>query len=117
MKTTTKAKTMEAEGAAKGDLADTEASLAEDEKFLKDLDAECKTKSFDYEQRQIVREGEIEAIGKAIEIMDGDTVAGANEHTMLMQKKAMSLVQLRSAARNPVQDAVANFLQQQADKT
>jgi len=84
---------------------------------LADLDSECKTKSFDYEQRQIVREGEIEAIGKAIEIMSGDDVAGANEHTSFVQKKAVSLVQLRSATRNPVQDAVANFLQQQADKT
>merc|ERR1719379_290764 len=54
MKETTKAKTIEAEGAAKGDLADTQASLAEDEKFLADLDSQCKTKSFDYEQRQIV---------------------------------------------------------------
>merc|ERR1719261_472534 len=117
MKETTKAKTIEAEGAAKGDLADTQASLAEDEKFLADLDSECKTKSFDYEQRQIVREGEIEAIEKAIDIMAGGAVAGANEHTMLVQTKKVSLVQLRSSSRNPVQDAVANFLQQQADKT
>merc|ERR1719310_1462161 len=117
MKTTTKAKTIEAEGAAKGDLADTQASLAEDEKFLADLDSECKTKSFDYEQRQIVREGEIEAIEKAIEIMSGGEVASANSYTMLVQKKKVSLVQLRSSVRNPVQDAVANFLQQQADKT
>merc|ERR1719231_583137 len=116
MKTTTKAKTIEAEAAAKGDLADTSASLAEDEKFLKDLDSQCKTKSFDYEQRQIVREGEIEAIDKAIEIMGGDAVAAANAKTLFVQKKT-SLVQLRSAVRNPVQDAVANFLQQQADKT
>merc|ERR1719281_393375 len=117
MKTTTKAKTIEAESAAKGDLADTSASLAEDEKFLEDLDSECKTKSFDYGQRQIVRAGEIEAIEKAIEIMSGDAVAGANEHTMFVQTKKVSLVQLRSSVRNPVQDAVANFLQQQADKT
>merc|ERR1719310_2658528 len=115
MKTTTKAKTLEAEATAKGDLADTQASLAEDEKFLSDLDTECKTKSFDYEQRQIVREGEIEAIEKAIEIMSGDEVAGANAYT-LIQKKT-SLAQLRSATRNPVQDAVAAFLQEQADKT
>merc|ERR1719191_904953 len=96
MKTTTKAKTLELEAESKGDLADTEASLAEDEKFLADLDSECKQKSFDFEQRQIVREGEIEAIGKAIEIMSGDEVAGANQHTMLIQK-SVSLAQLRSS--------------------
>merc|ERR550514_1621509 len=83
MKTTTKGKTLEAEASAKGDKADTEASLAEDEKFLSDLDTDCKQKSFDYEQRQIVREGEIEAIDKAIGIMSGDDVAGANQHTAL----------------------------------
>jgi len=115
MKETTKSKTLEAEAGAKGDKADTEASLAEDEKFLADLDAECKSKSFDYEQRQIVREGEIEAIDKAIGIMSGDDVAGANAYTMV--QKSTSLAQLRSATRNPVQDAVAAFLQQQADKT
>merc|ERR1719298_345559 len=101
MKTTTKAKTLEAEAEAKGDLADTSASLAEDEKFLADLDAECKQKSFDFEQRQIVREGEIEAIGKAIDIMSGDAVAGANAHTMFVQipKKGSSFAQLRSRSK------------------
>merc|ERR1719310_1990847 len=120
MKTTTKAKTLEAEAAAKGDFADTEASLAEDKKYLADLDSECKQKSFDFEQRQIVREGEIEAIGKAIEIMSGDAVAGANALTLTQiknMKKSSSLVQLRSRASTPVQDSVAAFLQQQADKT
>lgn len=121
MKTTTKAKTLEAEAEAKGDLADTQASLAEDEKFLADLDSECKQKSFDYEQRQIVRDGEIDAIDKAIGIMSGEDVAGANEHTalpFLIQKSSKtSLAQLRSQSKSPVQDAVAAFLQQQADKT
>jgi len=115
MKTTTKGKTLEAEAEAKGDLSDTEASLAEDEKFAADLDSECKTKSFDFEQRQIVRQGEIDAIGKAIEIMSGDDVAGANALTLT--QKRVSLAQLRSSTSSPVQEAVANFLQQQADKT
>merc|ERR1719201_1717802 len=121
MKETTKAKTLEAEAEAKGDLADTQASLAEDEKFLADLDSECKQKSFDYEQRQIVRDGEIDAIDEAIGIMSGEDVAGANEHTalpFLIQKSSKTcLAQLRSQSKSPVQDAVAAFLQQQADKT
>jgi len=115
MKTTTKAKTLEAEAEAKGDLADTEASKAEDEKFATDLDTECKTKSFDFEQRQIVRQGEIDAIGKAIEIMSGDAVAGANAYTLI--QKRTSLAQLRSSTTSPVQEAVSNFLQEQAEKT
>jgi len=115
MKTTSLTKTKEAKAGAEGDLGDTTASLKEDEKFLADLDSECKTKSFDYEQRQIVRQGEIDAIKKAIEIMDGGDVAAANSLTLVQKKTA--LVQLRSSVRNPVQDAVANFLQSQADKT
>merc|ERR1719262_667853 len=98
MKTATKAKTLEAEAQAKGDKGDTEASLAEDEKFLADLNSECEQKSFDYEQRQIVRQGEIDAIDKAIGIMSGDDVAGANQHTSFVQK-ATSLAQLRSQSR------------------
>merc|ERR1719399_1064654 len=122
MKETTKAKTLEAEAEAKGDLSDTSASLAEDEKFLADLDSECKQKSWDFEQRQLVRQGEIEAIEKAIEIMSGDAVAGANAHTMFVQtgSKGSSFAQLRSRSSSKdssVQDAVASFLQQQADKT
>merc|ERR1719440_308399 len=67
-KESTKATRTEDGAEAKGDLADTSASLAEDEKYLADLNKECETKSFDYQQRQIVRQGEIEAIMKAIEI-------------------------------------------------
>jgi hypothetical protein len=117
MKETTKAKTLEDEAEAKGDLADTEASLAEDEKFLADLNSECEQKSFDFEQRQIVRQGEIDAINKAIEIMSGDAVAGANALTLIQKKKSTSLVQLRSSQDSTVQEAVASFLQQKADQT
>merc|ERR1719506_2587952 len=66
--------------AAEGDLADTKATLAEDQKFLKDLESGCESKSVDYEKRQVLRAGEIEAIKKAIEIMSSDKVAGGTQH-------------------------------------
>lgn len=104
----------------KGDLADTQAALAEDEKFLADLNAECEQKSFDYNARQTVRAGEIEAIGKAIEIMTDPSVTGAaDKHLSLAQvKQAVSLVQLRSSAtvQYNVQAAAANFLYERAGK-
>merc|ERR1719454_814026 len=78
----------------KGDLADTQAALAEDEKFLHDLNAECEQKSFDYQARQTVRQGEIEAIGKAIEIMSSPEVAAGAAHTLLQKGARTALVQL-----------------------
>lgn len=117
-KKSTKATRLEDAAEAKGDLADTQAALAEDEKFLADLNSECEQKSFDYEQRQIVRKGEIEAIGKAIEIMSSPEVASGAAHTMLTQTwvppAGVSLAQLRSSDQSSKQADVANFLQQRA---
>merc|ERR1719473_2271929 len=96
MKEKTKATRLSDAAAAKGDLADTEAALAEDEKFLQDLNAECEQKSFDYQARQTVRQGEIEAIGKAIEIMSSPEVAAGAAHTLLQKGARTALVQLRS---------------------
>merc|ERR1719240_2499001 len=85
-KKSTKTTRLQDAAEAKGDLADTQAAVAEDSKFLADLNSECEQKTFDYEQRQIVRQGEIEAIGKAIEIMSSPEVASGAAHTMLMQQ-------------------------------
>merc|ERR1719197_724582 len=47
---------------AKGEKADTEATLAEDKKYLKELEIMCKTKTEEYESRQELRQGELDAI-------------------------------------------------------
>merc|ERR1719160_661942 len=85
-KKSTKATRLEDAAEAKGDLSNTESSVAEDEKFLHDLNAECEQKSWDFEQRQKVRTGEIEAIGKAVEIMSSPEVAAGATHTALPQQ-------------------------------
>merc|ERR1719213_646459 len=119
-KKSTKGTRLEDAAAAKGDLADTQAAVAEDTKFLADLNSECEQKTFDYEQRQIVRSGEIEAIGKAIEIMSSPEVASGATHTMLMQQilfgrpAPVSLAQLRSTDQSSKQQDVAAFLQQRS---
>merc|ERR1719281_1242015 len=66
--------------AAEGELADTTNGLTEDEKFLAELSAECEQKTADYQKRQEVRQEELDAIQKAIEIMSGDAVQGGSEH-------------------------------------
>jgi hypothetical protein len=116
-KKSTKATRLEDAAEAKGDLSNTEASVAEDTKFLEDLNAECEQKSWDFEQRQKVRTGEIEAIGKAIEIMSSPEVAGGAKHTALNQRSmsvGVSLAQLRSSGQSANQEAVAQFLQQRS---
>merc|ERR1719281_2247177 len=79
-KAATKAEREESKGEAMGDLADNENTLKEDSKFLSDLETECEEKAVDYEKRQVLRAGEIEALSKAIEIMSSDKVGGGTQH-------------------------------------
>merc|ERR1719146_29599 len=104
---------------ATGELADTEATLAEDEKFLAYLTAECEQKSVDFEARQKLRQEELDAIQEAIDIMSSDTVAGSGDKHLpgLVQKSASALVQLRSSAQSPIQKVVASFLRDKAQVT
>merc|ERR1719502_2587978 len=80
---------------AQGEKADTEQTLAEDEKYLAELRQMCKTKTAEFEQRQELRQGEQEAIGKAVEVLSGGAVSGAADKHLpgLVQK---SLAQLRN---------------------
>jgi hypothetical protein len=104
--------------AAEGDLADTKSSLAEDEKFLAEMTAECEQKEVDYNKRQEVRQEELDAIQKAIEIMAGDDVQGGSEHLPKFVQESTALVQLRSTTRQrEVQGVVANFLEEKAQST
>jgi len=103
-----------------GELADTQATLAEDKKFLADMTAECEQKATDFEGRQEVRQGEIEAINKAIEIMSSDEVSGAGAKHLpgLVQTSAkVSLAQLRSENRSPALGIAADFLRDRAART
>merc|ERR1719191_2004760 len=100
-----------------GELAQTNSDLSEDKKFLADLDLECRQKSVDFEKRQEMRQGELDAINKAIEIMTSDSVSGGTQHLDLHQKVgSASLAQLRIAAFSPIQANVADFLKSCADR-
>jgi len=78
-KSQAKSKAQQDAATAKGDLAATSAAKAADEKYLSDALAECKSKSSDFESRQVTRAGEIEAINKAIEIISSPEVSGAGQ--------------------------------------
>mmetsp|Transcript_16149 Transcript_16149/g.42688 ORF Transcript_16149/g.42688 Transcript_16149/m.42688 type:complete len:674 (+) Transcript_16149:69-2090(+) len=62
---------------AKGELAETKASKAADEELKAEIEATYKEKTAAYEQNQKVRADELEAIGKANEIIKGGAVAGS----------------------------------------
>jgi len=113
--TVEKAEKEQALADAKGEKAETEATLAEDEKYLAELRQMCKTKTAEFESRQELRQGEQDAIAKAVEILGGGAVSGAADKHLpgLMQT---SLAQLRNSAVSPLQSRVAAFLKDRATK-
>merc|ERR1719333_909326 len=84
-KTAFKAQREQESADAAQELSTTSKTLAEDTKYLSDLNTECEAKSVDFQQRQKTRQEEIEAINKAIEIMSSDDVAGGSQHISLVQ--------------------------------
>jgi len=79
-------------------------------------------KSQEFEARQALRAGELEAITKAMEIIASQTVAGAGEKYLpkdgsALVQRGSALSQLRSSQTSPLQKKMAIFLTQQAQKT
>merc|ERR1719223_1013076 len=93
-KSVLKAKRSKESAQAKSDLASTKKDLADDEKTLKDTQATFAAKSDQFKANQEVRKAELEAIGKAIEIISDPSVAGSyGNHINLAQKT--SFLQVR----------------------
>merc|ERR1719181_2126005 len=85
-KASMKAQRASESGAAKGKLAATKTALADDEKLTAEIASTYKAKSAQYAENQKVRKGELEALGKAIEIIADPSVAGSySEHVNLAQ--------------------------------
>merc|ERR1719482_1821536 len=118
-KTATK-KEMETKAAdAKGELASTQTTLAEDTKYLDDLKTTCAQKQSDFEARQKMRAEELTAIDQAIEIISSGSVAGSTGKHLpgfVQVRSASSLVQLRAGAKSPSQEEVAAYLAKQGQK-
>jgi len=114
-KSVLKAKRASESAKAKSDLASTKTDLAEDQKTLADMKTTFAAKTDQFKANQVVRKDELEAIGKAIEIISDPSVSSSySEHVNLAQVKT-SLLQVRSArARVSARQQVAAFLMKKA---
>ena len=101
---------MQAKADAEGTLEDTITTRDDDAKYLEDLVATCEQKAADFEQRQNLRAEELEAIGKAIEIVSSGAVKGnAEKHLPSLVQSMTGLMQLRADGRSPTQARVAAY--------
>jgi len=114
-----KAQRLEAAAKSKGDLEVTKNTKASDEKALSDTEVECDSKSKIFEENQVLRKGEIQAISKAAEILSSPDVSGsAEKHLPTMIQAAGSFAQLRSEGSKDGDSRrkAAAFLQSKARK-
>merc|ERR1712187_1043289 len=78
-KTTLRAETEQQKAEDEGEKQQTITDRNEDQSYLDDTKALCTTKTVDFEARQKLRQEELDAINKAIEIMSSDAVSGSGE--------------------------------------
>lgn len=117
-KKTQRAKTLQGKADASGDLTDTTSTREADDKYLRDLTSTCEMKASDFESRQQLREDEIRALSKAVDILSSAAVKGNAEKYLptLMQMRTKSasssvLGQLRASTNGQPQVRAAQYLQ------
>jgi len=119
-KTGIRAQTKEASAKAQGQLADTKKELEATKKFIVDMQATFAAKSATFAQNQEVREQELEALQKAIEIISNPAVAGSyGDHVQSalpqLAARGRSFLQTRSSRRRAsALDRAASLLRRRA---
>jgi len=116
LKSEAKAKQLQLKAERAGDLTDLVATKNADTTYLADLVATCEQKADDFAAKQALREEEIDAIGKALEIISSTAVSGNAEKHLpsLFQGVQVSLVQVRSQTDHNEQQQAASYLRRQA---
>merc|ERR1719473_1839300 len=114
-KSVLKAKRSKESAQAKSSLASTKNELADDEKTLADMKATFAAKSDQFKANQEVRKAELEAIGKAIEIISDPSVAGSyGKHVNFAQTRTSFLQMQSASSRAASRQRVVTFLQKKA---
>mmetsp|Transcript_44448 Transcript_44448/g.73896 ORF Transcript_44448/g.73896 Transcript_44448/m.73896 type:complete len:705 (-) Transcript_44448:46-2160(-) len=90
----------------KGDLSDTEKALAEDQKFLADLDTDCATKKEEHEANMKVRAEEQVALAETIKILNDDDALELFKKTL---PGASALVQVKVSVISQQKRALAQI--------
>jgi len=112
-KAETKATRSSESAKAKGDLADTKAALAADEKTLAEMTSIFTEKSAVFKENQKIRNLELEALKKAIEIISSPNVADSYAgHIKLAQTNFLQMAS--SSRRVLVKQRASDFLKQRA---
>ncbi|CAJ1455588.1 unnamed protein product [Effrenium voratum] len=113
------AKRRQDKASSEGELAETSQEKASDSKYSSDLQATCRQKAAAFDERQKLRKEEIEAIGKAQDIIASNVAGKAEQHLPSLLQRA-SLAFLRSEGGLSASAAgapeVARFLQQRASQ-
>merc|ERR1712156_1126555 len=89
------------------DLAETQATLAEDKAFLADLSKSCATKTSEWEARSKTRADELVALADTIKVLNDDDALELFKKTL--PSASASLIQLKtgsSTIRSQAMDAI-----------
>merc|ERR1711920_946703 len=82
----------------KEDLDDTQAALAEDQKFLADLEKSCATKTAEWDERSKTRAAELVALADTIKVLNDDDALELFKKTLPSASASLVQLQQRSTA-------------------
>jgi len=102
-----------------GELQETKEVKSSDQEYLDEITATCDQKATDFEARSKLRSEELEAIHKAVGIIDNDAVKGnEKKHLALAQVKSAhtALAHLRTSSHSPIAERISTFLQSEGKR-
>merc|ERR1740120_27876 len=98
----------------KEDVADTQATLAEDQAFLANLDKSCSTKTSEWEARSKTRAEELVALADTIKVLNDDDALELFKKTLPSPSASLLQVQAAAASRRDRALAAIRSSQQQS---
>jgi len=104
------AATRQAKAQAKQDLEDTRASLDADTAFLLDLQTRCTSMDKQWDQRQVSRQEELQAVAEALKILSADDAHDVFTTTFNKKAAAPSFLQVETNHGNNKREQAAELL-------
>jgi len=82
----------------KNDLEDTSEGLAEDQKFLADMEKNCKTKTGEFEEEKKVRAEEVQCLAETVKLLNDDDALDLFKKTLPSSASSFMQVQVSESA-------------------